>query len=454
MPDESKTKGRLLLVDDDEEFLDDAIVVLSKDFECTGVADPERVLKACEVRDPDAVLLDLDFDGEPLGFEILTRIKEENPCLPVIMWTETEDVRARLAAQELGAFYYIHKAARPGDVAVVIDAALRKARALMANRVLRAELDRAWGDIIYASDAMREVVDMAQRVAEQDDTVLITGETGVGKGLLAHEIHKRSARASHEFMVVECAGITEHLADNELFGHEKGAFTDAYRREPGVCEAANRGTLFLDEVGDMPLTIQAKIRRVVEDKKIRRVGATSDRTVDIRIIAATNRELEGDVADGRFRQDLFYRLNRVRIHIPPLRTRRADILELAHHFLAKHAMPDGTRFRLSPESTVYLEGQDWPGNIRQLRNAVGRACALARGDVLTPRDFSGDLEEMRALMDWDESFGEFERSTFLRALQIGGSIRKAAELMGVTKDKIFGVIRRRGIAVEEWKKDK
>jgi DNA-binding NtrC family response regulator len=458
MSDETAAKSKLLLVDDDEPFLEDAVAVLSRDFECVAVADPLNVVKACDVEDPDVVLLDLDFGGEPLGFELLPSIKDKNPYLPVVMWTETNDVHARLQAQELGAFYYVHKAARPGDLRVVIDAALRKNRALLANRAMRAELDRAWGNLVYASDEMDEVVEMAARAAETDHTVLITGETGVGKGVVAYEIHKRSARASQEFMVVECAGITEQLADNELFGHERGAFTGAYRREPGVCEAAHRGTLFLDEVGDMPSSIQAKIRRVVEESRIRRVGGQKEKPVDIRIIAATNRNLEEDVETERFRRDLFYRLNLVRIHIPPLGERRADIRPLAVYFLGRFTASMEEEYELAPDAIMHLENREWEGNVRELKNVIERACIMSEGPVITADDLVGRGREDSAIIPFARqkaaADAKLERDAVLQALIAGQDKTAAAELLDMSRDFVHNVIKRRGIRDDEWKQPK
>jgi DNA-binding NtrC family response regulator len=455
-PKAKADRSKLLLVDDDRLFLDDMVAVLSRDFECAAVAEPENVPGACECEDPDVVLLDLDFSGEPIGFELLPKIKESYPYLPVVMWTETDDVHMRLMAQELGAFYYIHKAARPGDIHVVIEAALRKNRALLANRAMRSELDRAWGNLIYASDAMREVVEMAAKAAATDHNVLLTGDTGVGKGVVAYEIHKRSNRASQEFMVVECAGITENLADNELFGHERGAFTGAYRREPGMVEAAHRGTLFLDEVGDMPKSIQAKMRRVVEEAKVRRVGGHTEKTVDVRIIAATNRDLEEDVEADRFRRDLFFRLNLVRIRIPPLRERKADIRPLAEFFLGRYRSSDGTPYELSPEAVLFLENQEWEGNVRELKNVIERACIMSPGPVLTPEALSGRQSQEAPIVSWQRqrnaALAKLEREAVLRALIVGQDKTKAAELLDVSRDFIYTVIKRRGIRDDEWKR--
>jgi len=460
MPDEVKLKTKLLLVDDDVEFLEDSEVVLSRDFDCVSVSDPDNVLETIDREDPDVVLLDLDFHGEPRGFELLPLIKEANPYLPVIMWTETNDVEARLNAQELGAFYYVHKAARPGDLLVAIDAATRKNRALISSRAMRAALDREWGNCIYASDEMRRVVETAAKAAESDHRVLLTGETGVGKGVIAYEIHKRSARSSHQFVVVECAGITEQLADNELFGHERGAFTGAYKTEPGLCEAANRGTLFLDEVGDMPASIQAKIRRLVEHSKVRRVGALKEKTVDVRFIAATNRDLNRDVEDDKFRQDLLFRLNVVTIEIPPLRERKADIRPLAVHFLGAATASSEVTYELAPDAVLYLESRDWPGNVRELKNVIERACAMSPGPVLTAADFHGNDGKGGAspIVSWARQkaalLAKAEREAVVRALIAAQNKTGAAELLDVNRDFIHNVIKRRAIRDDEWKNPK
>ena len=458
MSDERAERYKLLLVDDDREFLEDAIAVLEDKFECVGVGEAEEVLSACDRYAPDAVLLDLDFHGEPKGFEVLPSIKKQNPYLPVIIWTETEDVHARLKAQNLGAFFYVHKAARAGDMLVVLDAAFKSRRAQLLSRGLLAELDREWGDLVYASSAMAEIVDTARRAAASDEKVLITGKTGVGKGVIAYEIHRNSARASEQFVVVECAGITESLADNELFGHEKGAFTGAGTGVDGVCRAAHKGTLFLDEIGDMPYGVQAKIRRMLEDGHVRRVGGKRDIPVDARIIAATNRDLEKEVEEGRFRDDLFYRLNVIRIHIPPLSEHRDDIMPLALHFMGRHRTPEGEPYELSPDAAAFLEANDWPGNVRQLKHAIDRACTLSPGPVITSADFTGTKGEVAVIPSFASSkeaaLEKVERECVVRALAAAQTVTGAADLLQVSKSFVHSVIKRRGIREEEWKKPK
>jgi DNA-binding NtrC family response regulator len=455
MPDESPERYKLLLVDDDREFLEDALSVLQKHFDCVGVAEADDVLEACEREDPDAVLLDLDFHGEPMGFDVLPLIREQFPCVPVVIWTETSDIHAKLRAQDLGAFHFVNKAARPGDMLVVLHAAFKKSRALLNIRGMRAGLDREWGDLIYVSEPMADVVDKSRRAAMAKGTVLLTGETGVGKSVIAYEIHRSGPRSSEQFVHIECAGITEGIADSELFGHEKGSFTNAFRRMDGMCRAANHGTLFLDEVGDMPWGLQSKIRRLVEEKRVRRVGSNDDKLVDMRLIAATNRNLEQDIKEGRFRQDLFYRLNVITINIPPLRERRTDIVPLALHFLGWHRTEDDMPYDLSPDAAVYLESQDWPGNVRELKNAIDRACMLNPGPTITGTDLAdggvGDDELVSYARAKEANQAAFEREYVLRALVKSGSVTKAADLIQVSRDLVYNVIKRRGIRDEEWK---
>jgi transcriptional regulator with GAF, ATPase, and Fis domain len=319
-----------------------------------------------------------------------------------------------------------------------------------------AELDREWGDLVYASDEMAEVVEMARLAARSDEKVLLTGDTGVGKGAVAHEIHRNSKRSSEQLVVVECAGIAESLADNELFGHEKGAFTGANMSVDGVCRAAHHGTLFLDEIGDMPMTVQAKIRRMLDDGYVRRVGGTKDIAVSARIISATNRDLEQDAKDGRFRADLLYRLDVIRIHIPPLRERRSDIIPLALHFLGRHRTPEGESYDLAPDAVVYLEGHDWPGNVRQLKHAIDRVCTLTAGPTITGGDLSDGGGRGGGLQSWalikQAAMEKLERETVLRALAAAGTAKGASDVLEVSPSFIFSVIKRRNILEEEWKK--
>jgi DNA-binding NtrC family response regulator len=460
MPDESPERYRLLLVDDDKEFLEDALTVLAGQFDTAGVTEVDEVLPACEKEDPDAVLLDLDFHGEPDGFKILPVIRKELPTLPVIIWTETNDIEARLRAQELGAFHYVHKAARAGDMLLVLEAAFKHRRTLLHNRGMLAELGREWGNLVFVSDAMTEVVEMARNAAPTDETVLLMGDTGVGKGAVAHEIHASSDRADEQFVTVECAGFTDTLVESQLFGHVKGSFTGAIATADGLCRAAHHGTLFLDEIGDMPANVQAKIRRMVDDKVIMRVGGVKDIPVNTRIIAATNRDLAKDIEEGRFREDLYHRLDTITIRIPPLRERRDDIIPLALHFLARHQREDREPFELSPDAAAFLKTHDWPGNVRQLKNAIDRTCTLRPGPVLEADDFfrggrSGGGDPGGGApwaVQKAEALAKLERDAVVRALALGQDKTKAAEILDVSRSFIFDVMKRRDILEDEWKK--
>jgi two-component system NtrC family response regulator len=444
-------QSKLLLVDNDEEFLDDAVAILSREFECVGVSDPDSVLARVDQEDPDAVLLDIYFENRcPLGFEILTDILKDHPFLPVIMWTEEDSVQGALEAQRRGAFHYVTKTPRPGDVMVVIDAALKQRRVLITNKALRTEIDRNWGDFIYASEKMARLFDKLDKIAASDHSVLITGETGVGKGLLAHEMHRRSSRSEEPFVVVECAALPETIVENELFGHEKGAYTGAVSRQVGSCEAADRGTLFLDEIGDMPMSSQAKLLRLADEGKFKRLGGARERSVDVRIVAATNRQLGEAVAKEEFRRDLFYRLNTFHIDIPPLRERREDIVPLAVHFASLRTHACGERFALSDPAQMFLQAREWPGNARELKHAVERACVMSESPVLSLHDFVLEGDGASQVLDYEAAkeqvLLDFKRSFVLEALRRNRwNIARAAEESGVSRPGFYRFMDETGV---------
>ncbi len=449
-----EVRRKLLLVDDSAPFLEAAVVVLSPEFDCVTVTDPAEVLEACHAEDPDAVLLDLYFDGKPRGFEILTEILSEHPFLPVIMWTESESMAEELRAQELGAFHYVRKEARPSDVVVVVDAALRYRRVLISHDTLRAADDRKWGEFLYAGDAMARIFSDLSKIAASDNAVLITGETGVGKGLLAREIHRRSSRANGPFGVVECASLPDTIVENELFGHERGAYTGAVSQQIGSCEAADGGTLFLDEIGDMPLVSQAKLLRLADEGKFKRLGGKHDRSVDVRIVAATNHPLAEEVKAGTFRKDLFYRLNTFHIEIPPLRERREDIVPLARHFAAEYATDGSSGFTLSPSAELYLQSQCWDGNVRELKHTIERGCALAGGAILSPQDLATRVRGESLPLDYerakDQVLVDLKRTMASEALSRNeGNITSAAKDLGVSRQTFHRFLVETGLAKHE-----
>ncbi len=451
MSERSDAHRKLLLVDDSEPFLEAATAVLSADFDVASVSDPADVADACMNEDPDAVLLDLYFDGAPRGFDILSELLSQYPFLPVIMWTESESMEEELRSQELGAFHHVRKDARPGDVVVVVDAALRHRRVLIQDESLRVEEDRRWGEFVYASSAMDRVFRDLEKIAASDQAVLITGETGVGKGLLAREIHRRSSRAVGPFRVVECASLPDTIVENELFGHEKGAYTGAVSQQIGSCETADGGTLFLDEIGDMPLVSQAKLLRLADEGKFKRLGGVREKTVDIRIVAATNHDLEAEVESGAFRKDLYYRLNTFHLDIPPLRERRGDIVPLARHFAASYNKGGRRGFTLSPGAEMYLQSQVWEGNARELLHAVERACVLAPDAVLKPQDVAMPGREAKSPPDYEtakeRTVLDLKRTLTSEALRRNdGNITAAAEELGVSRQTFHRFLRETGLS--------
>ena len=454
MSDTTAEPRKLLLVDDDREFLEDAISILEDTFDCIGVSEPARVLDVCARELPDAVLLDLLFSGKRKGHEILTRIKEEFPYLPVIMWTQDTSNEAAFEARKRGAFFTVHKTPRRSEVMAVVEAAIRESRVRVVNRTLRAQLDQAWGEFVFASDTMRGIIETAERVAQSDEPVLITGKTGVGKGVLAREIHARSPRARNEFVPVDCGALTYNLINSELFGHVKGTYTDAKTTEPGLCDAADGGTLFLDEVGDMPLDAQAKLRRLVEDKEIRPVGGQRWRRLDVRIIAATNKDLHFEVAEGRFRKDLYYRLKAFHIEIPELKDRPEDVPVLASYFARACRMEDGRPYELAPDALLYIQSRDWPGNVRELQNAVKCACQFSEGPRVTAQDFwtRAASREQRGSLNLAAAKADFEREHVIKVLRIArGNVTEAARLLGVARPTVYRLVERLGLSHEDWR---
>ena len=453
MPKGSEAPKKLLLVDDSAEFLEAAEAVMSGSFEVSCVSDPVAVLETCRLEEPDAVLLDLYFDGEPKGFNLLTSILGEYPFLPVIMWTESESMEEELRAQDLGAFHYVRKDARPGDAVVVVDAALRRRQILISDGDLRAEQDRRWGQFIYSDEVMERIFENLSRIAASEQSVLITGETGVGKGLLAREIHRRSLRSQGPFKVVECASLPDTIVENELFGHEKGAYTGAVSQQIGSCEAADGGTLFLDEIGDMPLVSQAKLLRLADEGRFKRLGGKRDKSVDVRIIAATNHDLADEAGSGAFRKDLYYRLNTFHIELPPLRERRNDIVPLARHFATGFKRDAEEGFMLSPGAELYLQSQNWDGNVRELKHAIERACVLCHGRTLMPQDFATAGRSERLPLTYETAkervILDLKRTLATEALsRNAGSVTKAAAELSVSRQTFHRFLRETGLSAE------
>ena len=400
---------------------------------------------------PDGVILDFRLpDGD--GLTVLKRIRQQDPDLPVVMLTAHKDAETIVAAMKAGASDYVTKPFEVSDVAMRLSRAMEGSRSIREFRRIKEDLAKpfSFSSMIGESEPMERVKMLARKVAESPaSTVLITGESGTGKDLLAKIIHYSSRRAARAFMNITCSAMPETLLESELFGHERGAFTDARQQKRGLFEIADEGTVFLDEIGEMTPTLQAKLLRVLEDRAFRRLGASSDIHVDVRVIAATNRNLEDHVREGKFRDDLYYRLNVLRVEIPPLRDRGRDVVLLANYYLQTFSRDFRRRVRsLSKPAEAALLSYSWPGNVRELRNLIERAVLLAEGETLEPEDF-GTLRSVRPssttpaaghaidLPPEGLNLDEVERQLVMLALErTQGNQTRAAALLGLHRDQI------------------
>lgn len=379
-----------VLVVDDEEHLRALLAKILTDggFEVETAADGEEGLQKFKAGPHDLTLLDLKLPKLD-GMSVLRQAMEHDPDAVVIIITAFSTIETAIQAIKLGAYDYLAKPFRPDELMVVVNQAVERNRLLRENRQLQQEVMRhfKFEGIVGDSPKMREVLELAAAVAPTDATVLIFGDTGTGKELLARSIHMQSPRASGPFVVVNCGAIPETLLETELFGHEKGAFTSAVSSRVGRFERAQDGTIFLDEIGDMSMAMQVKLLRVLQERVIERVGGSRPIDVNARVIAATNKDLKKAIADGGFREDLYYRLSVVPIEIPPLRERKEDIQALAIHFLSKYAVAFGKRIKgFTPSAQKKLRSHSWPGNIRELEYTIQRVAILATGELIGGED--------------------------------------------------------------------
>src|SRR5213083_619871 len=380
-----------VLVVDDEPGLRQSLGLLLTDagYEVAAESDGKQALDRALAEPFDLILCDVRMP-QLGGLEFLRAYRERGGTALVIMMSAYGGEEAALAAMKEGAYDYLPKPFRPDEVVLTLRKAEERERLRQEVAGLRAQLASGPAErgLIAESAAMRRALALVARVAEHNTTVLITGESGTGKEVIARAIHRASPRASKAFVGINCAAIPETLLESELFGHVRGAFTGASGDKAGLFEQASGGTLLLDEIGELPVGLQAKLLRVLQESEIRRVGDQKTRRVDARVLAATARDLEAEVRAGTFREDLFYRINVVVIELPPLRERQADIAPLARHFVARLAQRFGRPLSLSDDAVAWLEQQEWPGNVRELENAIERAAVLSGKAALDPGDFT------------------------------------------------------------------
>jgi two-component system response regulator PilR (NtrC family) len=387
--------AHILVVDDEPSMREFLQILLSKQgHEVATAGDVAEARERLRGGDFDLVVSDLRL-GRETGLDLLRHVKESAPQTEVVMVTAFATTENAVQAMKLGAYDYVLKPFKVEELKLVVEKALEHRALVAENRVLRHRVGERRphaDDLIGTSPAIQEVRQLVEKLAPTRTTVLVTGESGTGKEVVARAIHARGDRRDQPFVAINCGAIPEGLIESELFGHEKGSFTGAVGAKPGLFEVAGSGTLFLDEVGELPPPVQVKLLRVLQERRIRRVGGQSDITVSARIVAATNRDLEAEVRAGRFREDLFYRLNVIQVRMPPLRARVGDLPLLADHFLERFAGELGRRkATLSPEALRLLLAHPWPGNIRELANVLERAATLAEGDVIEPAVFPPSL---------------------------------------------------------------
>ena len=436
---------RILIVDDEDGMRRLLSRVLTREgYDTVAVGSGAEALRLVANERFDLVVTDIKMP-EMDGLQLLEELKEYEPSLLVIVITAYGTIENAVQALRSGAYDYIAKPFENDEIRLTVAKALERERLLAENRYLHAELEDRYdfSGIIGGSPAMRQVYEMVSSVASSNANVLISGESGTGKELLARSIHYNSPRKEKPFIVLNCAAISEGVLESELFGHEKGAFTGALDTRKGRFERADQGTLFIDEVAEMSATAQVKLLRVIQEHEFERVGGNKTISVNVRIVAATNKILEDQVKDGKFREDLYYRLNVVNINVPPLRSRREDIEPLTKYFLEKYSAETGKKItELAPRALSCLLAHDWPGNIRELQNAIERAVVLAKGSVLTPRDFPQGMQgDDQICLQIPEKGGsltdileDLERQLILQTLQReDGSQTRAADTLGIKR---------------------
>jgi two-component system response regulator HydG len=463
------TGGRLLVVDDKENFLKLFVKMFSPAHEVVTASDGLEALQKVVAQPFDVVLTDIRMPRAD-GFEVLRTVKQRWPETEVVMVTGHGSIASAVDAMRQGAYDYLEKPFDPDVAVLVVERALERKRLRLQTAALQRELEGLYGfdQLVGKSRAMQQVYGLLEQAASLDITVLLTGASGTGKELAARAIHYQGTRKEQRFVPVNCGALPQELVESELFGHAKGSFTGAQAAKPGLFEEAEGGTLFLDEIGELPLPVQVKLNRALQEREIRRVGETKATKVDVRVIAATHRDLKAEVQAGRFREDLYYRLNVFPLRLPNLRERAEDIPLLVTHFLAKFAKAYARAVtEVAPEAMALLTGYAWPGNVRELENVVERAVAITRGATLVPEALPEDLRgeqvgllpgPVLARLPYGEALDlarDKVSHEYLVALmkEFVGNVTHAAERAGIERESLHRLLKRYGVKSETFKKE-
>jgi len=439
------TPLHLLIVDDEETTRELCLAVAQQTgLKATAVASAEEALEVVEQSAIDIVLTDLKLPGTS-GLELLRTLHEMHPAVAVIVLTQYGTIDSAIEATKTGALDYVTKPFRIEELRARLEHAMHEVDLLQENRLLREQINHGlpgFGKLIGLSPKMQRVYKMIEKVAGHEYPVLVLGESGTGKELVARSLHVLGRRKDGPFVPVDCSSLVPTLIESELFGYVKGAFTGAVQSKQGLLEAANGGTLFLDEIGDMPTDLQARLLRSLQEREVKPVGSTERRRIDVRIVAATNRDLESAIRSGAFRQDLYFRLNVVQIKLPPLRDRKTDIPLLVAAFLEKYSPNDGPVRTISADTMQRLMAHDWPGNVRELENAIERAIAMSSGPLIHVADLPSNLQiqtsDRSPQRDELLPLEELERRAILRTLrETNGDKLAASRLLGIGKTTLY-----------------
>ncbi|HEY0463524.1 MAG TPA: sigma-54 dependent transcriptional regulator [Polyangiaceae bacterium] len=449
-------KAKVLIVDDDTsmcELLAEGLV--QHGYEARWNASPQEALKQLSEHDFDVVLTDINM-RDMSGLELCQKATEAHPQLPVIVITAFGSMETAVQAIRAGAYDFITKPFDIDVVAIAIERAVKHSVLTREVQRLQRAVDesRRFDELLGASPAMKEVYDLLERVGESESTVLVSGESGTGKELVARALHRRSKRSAGPFVAINCAAMPEQLLESELFGHTKGAFTDARSARPGLFVQAKGGTIFLDEIGDMPVGLQPKLLRALQERTVRPVGGDTETPIDVRVVAASNRDLETAIEERKFREDLYYRINVIHVELPPLRARGADVLLLATHYLQHFAAQSQKDVRsLDADAAEKLSAYAWPGNVRELANCMERAVALTRNESIGIADLPEKIRSYRtshvlvAATDPTElvPMEEVEKRYILRVLEaVGGNKTLAAQVLGLDRKTLYRKLDRYG----------